>query len=127
MLTTYILIGFFLASLLVVVSMVAYKMFKMDKDTYIVPEHDVRRIVSLHTKDVFKKTSKESVKISLFFLGMAVTKARPFIKKIKKMFMDQYNDFFDSVNGKEEVKEKGAASFFLKTVAQHKKEIKDKK
>ena len=127
MLTTYILIGFFLASLFVVVSMIAYKMFKMDKDTCIVPEHDVRRIVSLHTKDVLKKTSKESVKISLFLIGAAVMKARPLIKKIKKMFMDQYNDFFDSVNGKEEVKEKGAASFFLKTVAQHKKEIKDKK
>ncbi len=124
MLTIYILIGSFLVSLCVVASMLAYKMFKVDKSLEVVSGHDVHKIVSFHTKSVLKKTSRESVKILRFLFVVISIKARPVLKRIKKILINQYNDFFDSVNGKDEIKEKGAASFFLKTVAQHKKEIK---
>lgn len=124
MLTIYILIGSFLVSLCVVASMLAYKMFKVDKNLEVVSGHDVHKIVSSHTKSVLKKTSKEGVKILRFLFIVISLKAKPVFRRIKKMFLEQYNDFFDSVNGKDEVREKGAASFFLKTVAQHKKEIK---
>ncbi len=124
MLTIYILIGSFFISLCVVASMLAYKMFKVDKELDVVSGYDVHKIVSVHTKSALKKTSKEGVKILRFLFVVISIKARPVLKRIKKILINQYNDFFDSVNGKEEIKEKGAASFFLKTVAQHKKEIK---
>lgn len=130
MLTTYILISAFFVSLCIVVAMILYGMYKIDRGVEIEQADkmdDVHKVIFLYTKIISKKAFVEGIRTLRFIFILSSVKGKPVIIKIKKILLNQYNGFIDSVNGKDGVIEKGTASFFLKTVAMHKKKIKNKK
>ncbi len=127
MLTIYILIFFFITSLCAVGIILMHSMLKVKKDVVVDVNYDMYPIISLYVEAISKKIIKYLIKTLRFLFIIFKIKVKPILKKIYKIFLNYYYDFFNSVNGKDEIKKKGAASFFFKAITQHIKDIKRRK
>ncbi len=125
---TYILIGLFFLSLGVTASMLISKMLKVDKNASVAYYNDdMYSVFSTHAKKIAKRTLVEVFKTVVLVSVFSIIKTKPFAKRAKNVFMRYYKNFFDAVNGKNKIIKKGASSFFIKTIAQYKKEVIDSK
>jgi hypothetical protein len=126
MLSTIIFIALFAFSLFSISAMIAFKVFQTrtvsfkTKREAVVPTFSFVSIA----KVVNLIYSKLPVIISLVF-----SKFKNIYIAVYKKIVEHYTVFDDTMNGKHihgtdiEVKQKGASSFFLKNVAEHKKKL----
>ncbi len=115
MLFTIILFSLLLVSIIGITSLVIYKMLCVGRDMEIVTASSI-------SVNVFKR------KLAYFFDEACRTSTHSVFPKVKNTFniikgriSDKHIAFSDKMNGKGNTSKKGAASFFLKNVAEHKK------
>ena len=108
-----------------IVAMIIYKAVKIRGNN----KEDERKTVSLsHISYLVKeKILPKFEKVCLHTSCSFSEKAKHLHSTLKKNIHGHYSTFNDAVNGREDVGKGGAASFFLKSVAEHKKKLRSRK
>ncbi len=121
MLFTLVLFSLVLVSIIGIILLIIYKMMRIGRDTETVTSGGT-------SPDALKK------KLTHFFEGACKKSAHFVFPKVKNIFhvvkrriSDKHVAFTDRMNGKGDTSKKGAASFFLKNVAEHKRTLHEKK
>lgn len=80
-------------------------------------------IFFLLKEKAFPRFEKECIRAYCLFSKKAIYAHNT----LKKNIYGHYSAFSDAVNGREDIVKGGAASFFLKSVADHKKKLRNRK
>jgi len=105
-----------LVSTMGLISLLGYKAYKVGDMAYgneYLNQSDVIKDRLIHILEhVFKNSTRTAFSKGKYVCGVA-----------SKHVYKKYSLFSDTMNGKGDISKKGAASFFLKSVSEHKKEV----
>jgi len=119
--STIVLFSMFFISIAGITALLSYKIMRMAGGG----ESNISNGISADVfKDkvirLFERTHKKGTHFVLKTSKRAYSKAG-------KRISERYTVFSDTMNGKGDVSKKGAASFFLKSVSEHKKKIREER